>query len=111
MAFRLAVYASQCRLPDPTQDSLLSVGYNSLRRASTRKDPNEGFQLLIHFITSLPPDLLDARWANSGESFAFENWFSREPNNKGNNEHYVALGNTQDIVVNGKRFYYRFGSR
>jgi hypothetical protein len=43
MAFGLAVYASQCKLPRPTQDSLPAAGQALPGRLSTRKVPLKGF--------------------------------------------------------------------
>ena len=44
MAFGLAVYASQCRLPCPTQDSLPAAGQALPDGLSTRKVPLKGFR-------------------------------------------------------------------
>ena len=43
MAFGLAVYASQCELPRPTQDSLPAAGQALPDGLSTRKVPLKGF--------------------------------------------------------------------
>ena len=45
MAFGLAVYASQCWLPSPTQDSLPAVGQTLLDGLSTRRVPMKGFRV------------------------------------------------------------------
>jgi len=54
MASELAVYASWCRLPDPTQDSLPAAGQALPDGTSTRKGSAERFpsQLLIDFLLS-----------------------------------------------------------
>lgn len=51
MAFRLAVYASQCRSPRPTQDSLPAAGQALPDGLSTRKVPTKGFRVAsLHLI-------------------------------------------------------------
>src|SRR5215831_1531573 len=52
MAFGLAVYASQCGLPRPTQDSLPAAGQALPGGLSTRRVPTEGFRVLV---SSHPP--------------------------------------------------------
>jgi len=59
MAFGLAVYASQCRLPDPTQNSLPAVGQTLPDGLSTRRTAMKGFKS-ASYISSPFPKLLDA---------------------------------------------------
>jgi hypothetical protein len=60
MAFGLAVYASQCRLPHTTQDSLPAAGQALPDGLSTRKVPTKGFRLAsVHLIP-----LSQASWRN-----------------------------------------------
>lgn len=54
MAFGLAVYASQCRLPRPTQNSLPVAGQALPGRLSTRKVPMKGFRFASYISFSLP---------------------------------------------------------
>ena len=55
MAFGLAVYASQCWLPSPTQDSLPAVGQTLLDGLSTRRVPMKGFRVAsLHTHPPLP---------------------------------------------------------
>ena len=69
MAFGLAVYASQRRSPDTTQDSLPVAGQALLDGVFTRKVPMKGFKVVVYI--SFPfPKLLgapDASWAKSFE--------------------------------------------
>ena len=59
MAFGLAVYASQCGLPDTTQDSLPVAGQALLDGLFTRKVPMKGFK--VSFTSHSPfPSLLGA---------------------------------------------------
>ena len=48
MAFGLAVYASQGRSPDTTQDSLPVAGQALLDGVLTRKVPMKGFKVVIY---------------------------------------------------------------
>ena len=48
MAFGLAVYASQCRLPDTTQDSLPAAGQALPDGLFTRRVPMKGFRFTSH---------------------------------------------------------------
>jgi hypothetical protein len=57
MAFGLVVYASQCKLPRPTQDSLPAAGQALPDGLFTRKVPIEGFRVSSH---PPPPSLLGA---------------------------------------------------
>ena len=59
MAFGLAVYASQCGLPRPTQDSLPAAGQALPDGLSTRKIPLKGFRV-VSYISSPFPKLLVA---------------------------------------------------
>ena len=54
MAFGLAVYASQCRLPNATQDSLPVAGQALLDGVFTRKVPMKGFKVVDYISFSLP---------------------------------------------------------
>ena len=63
-ASALAVYASQCRLPDPTQDSLPAAGQTLPNGLPTGRVPTKGFDPLS---TSLP--LSQASWR---KHFPFE---------------------------------------
>jgi hypothetical protein len=54
MAFGLAVYASQCGLPRPTQNSLPAAGQALPGRLSTRKVPLKGFRSASYISSSLP---------------------------------------------------------
>jgi hypothetical protein len=54
MASEFAVYASQCRLPDPTQDSLPGAGQALLDGLSTRRVPMKGFKLTSCSLSSFP---------------------------------------------------------
>ncbi len=54
MAFGLAVYASQGRSPDTTQDSLPVAGQALLDGISTRKVPMKGFKVVNYISFSLP---------------------------------------------------------
>jgi len=55
MAFGLAVYASQCWLPSPTQDLLPAVGQTLLDGRSTRRVPMKGFKdASLHLHPPLP---------------------------------------------------------
>ena len=56
MAFGLAVYASQGRLPDTTQDSLPVAGQALLDGVLTRKVPMKGFKV-VNYISSPFPKL------------------------------------------------------
>ena len=47
MASKLAVYAPQCRLPGPTQDSLLSVGQLSQAGLEPARIPTKGFSYSV----------------------------------------------------------------
>ena len=60
MAFGLAVYASQRRLPGTTQDSLPVAGQALLDGISTRKVPMKGFKVVIYI--SFPS--LKLTWRN-----------------------------------------------
>ena len=60
MAFGLAVYASQCGLPRPTQDSLPAAGQALPDGLSTRRVPMKGFRSAsVHLIL-----LSQASWRN-----------------------------------------------
>ncbi len=59
MAFGLAVYASQRRLPDTTQDSLPVAGQALLDGILTRKVPMKGFKV-VNYISFSFPKLLGA---------------------------------------------------
>jgi len=61
MAFGLAVYASQGRLPDTTQDSLPAAGQALLDGVFTRKVPMKGFKVEFHIFLSPFPKLA---WRN-----------------------------------------------
>jgi hypothetical protein len=54
MAFGLAVYASQGRLPDTTQDSLPVAGQALLDGVRTRKVPMKGFKVVIYISFPFP---------------------------------------------------------
>jgi hypothetical protein len=54
MAFGLAVYASQCGLPRPTQNSLPAAGQALPDGLSTRKVPLKGFRYASYMSSSLP---------------------------------------------------------
>ena len=54
MAFGLAVYASQGRLPDATQDSLPVAGQALLDGVLTRKVPLKGFRAVDYISFSFP---------------------------------------------------------
>ena len=54
MAFGFAVYASQRRLPDPTQDSLPVAGQALLDGIHTRKVPMKGFKVVNYISFSFP---------------------------------------------------------
>src|ERR1700679_2811273 len=54
MAFGLAVYASQCGLPRPTQNSLPATGQALPDGLSTRKVPMKGFGSASYISSSLP---------------------------------------------------------
>ena len=54
MAFGLAVYASQCGLPRPTQYSLQAAGQALPDGLSTRKVPMKGFRSASYISSSLP---------------------------------------------------------
>jgi len=54
MAFGLAVYASQCGLPRPTQDSLPVAGQALPDGLSTRKVPMKGFKFASYISSSFP---------------------------------------------------------
>ena len=64
MAFGLAVYASQCALPRPTQDSLPAAGQALPDGLSTRKVPMKGFRF-ASYISSPFPKLLGAMIATA----------------------------------------------
>jgi len=53
-AFGLAVYASQGRLPDTTQDSLPVAGQALRDGVLTRKVPMKGFQVVIYISSPVP---------------------------------------------------------
>jgi hypothetical protein len=59
MAFGLAVYASQGRFPDTTQDSLPAAGQALLGGLRTRRVPLKGFKA-ASYISSPFPKLLGA---------------------------------------------------
>ena len=59
MAFGLAVYASRCGFPRPTQDSLPAAGQALPDGLSTRKIPLKGFRV-VSYISSPFPKLLGA---------------------------------------------------
>ena len=65
MAFGLAVYASQGRLPDTTQDSLPVAGQALLDGVFTRKVPMKGFKVGLHLLIPLSQALLGAIDATS----------------------------------------------
>ena len=67
MAFGLAVYASQCALPRPTQDSLPAAGQALPDGLSTRKVPMKGFRF-ASYISSPFPKLLGAMIATGADS-------------------------------------------
>ena len=54
MAFGLAVYASQCGLPRPTQDSLPAAGQALPDGLSTRRVPMKGFRAASYISSSFP---------------------------------------------------------
>ena len=54
MAFGLAVYASQSRLPDTTQDSLPVAGQALRDGIFTRKVPMKGFQVVVYISFPFP---------------------------------------------------------
>jgi len=54
MAFELAVYASQCGLPRPTQDSLPAAGQALPDGLSTRRIPMKGFRFASYISSSFP---------------------------------------------------------
>jgi len=54
MAFGLAAYASQGRLPDTTQDSLPVAGQALLDGILTRKVPMKGFKVVIYISFPFP---------------------------------------------------------
>jgi hypothetical protein len=56
---------SQKRLPDPTQDSLLSVGQTLSDGLLPARIPTRDFRYLFH---NFLPDLLDASWATTSAS-------------------------------------------
>lgn len=64
MAFGLAVYASQCALPRPTQDSLPAAGQALPGGLSTRKVQMKGFRF-ASYISSPLPKLLGAMIATA----------------------------------------------
>ena len=66
MAFGLAVYASQCALPRPTQDSLPAAGQALPDGLSTRKVPMKGFRF-ASYISSPFPKLLGAMIATEAD--------------------------------------------
>jgi hypothetical protein len=73
MAFGLAVYASQCRLPDPTQDSLPAAGQALPDGLFTRKVPMKGFRFASYISSSFPKLLVaitstDARNCDLGQT-------------------------------------------
>ena len=63
MAFGLAVYASQGRLPDTTQDSLPVAGQALLDGLLTRKVPMKGFKVVIYISFPFPTtrEVVDTR--------------------------------------------------
>ena len=63
MAFGLAVYASQCGLPRPTQNSLPVAGQALPGGLSTRKVPMKGFRSASYISSSLPK----LSWRNRGD--------------------------------------------
>ena len=63
MAFGLAVYASQCGLPRPTQNSLPAAGQALPDGLSTRKVPMKGFRSASYISSSLPK----LSWRNRGD--------------------------------------------
>jgi hypothetical protein len=75
MAFGLAVYASQSRSPDTTQDSLPVAGQALLGGVLTRKVPMKGFKVVFYISFPFPkllgaPDasLLDSKHAAVGQT-------------------------------------------
>ncbi len=54
MAFGLAVYASQCGLPHPTQDSLPAAGQALPDGLSTRRVPLKGFRATSYISSPFP---------------------------------------------------------
>ena len=66
MAFGLAVYASQGRLPDTTQDSLPVAGQALLDGVRTRKVPMKGFKA-VNYISFPFPKLRLAQTMNLGQ--------------------------------------------
>lgn len=54
MAFGLAVYASWCELPRPTQNSLPAAGQALPDGLFTRKVPMKGFSSASYISSSLP---------------------------------------------------------
>ena len=54
MAFGLAVYASQCGLPNPTQDSLPAAGQALPDGLSTRRIPMKGFKVVDYISFPFP---------------------------------------------------------
>jgi hypothetical protein len=54
MAFGLAVYASQGRSPDTTQNSLPAAGQALLDGVLTRKVPMKGFRFAIYISFPFP---------------------------------------------------------
>ena len=67
MAFGLAVYASQGRLPDITQDSLPVAGQALLNGVRTRKVPMKGFRVVGYISFSFPK----LAWRNCINRMAF----------------------------------------
>lgn len=65
MAFGLAVYASQGRLPDTTQDSLPGAGQALLDGVLTRKVPMKGFRLRLFLLSQALLGATDATDASS----------------------------------------------
>jgi len=45
------------------------------------------------------------------EPWEYESWFRNEPNNKGDVEHYLALGNTRSITTPTGSYFYRFSEK
>src|SRR5262249_1994812 len=67
MAFGLAVYASQCKLPCPTQDWLPAAGQALPDGPSTRKVPLKGFRSASYISSSLPKFSWRNRWDRSAQ--------------------------------------------
>jgi thiol-disulfide isomerase/thioredoxin len=53
------------------------------------------------------------KWV-TGEPWEYENWFEGEPNNgegEDGRENYLALGNSEGVMVDNQSYFYRFGEQ